>query len=743
MTAFKFTVLVIIAMLCLSCRLSGQVRTGTYDQMMPDSIESSLLSLLNTDIRKTLRNVSLLNHEIDKATVRNVLGLLKDSSYYPVENTRTSNRLHPIIFDKGYINYQWIHRTGLDTPFIETNSSQQLLQTSFSIVLTDEIPIRISYFERHSNSQIFQDFRDLKVEFDAQGFSDIQRLKNRNKATEYENKLRKPFLKPTLDETSRQLNTVKFSLNDAATKKKFIDCKEMLLSPELLDTAVNNKKDSLLSMARNFVDLYERVNVKKDSLQLFYDSLKNVYVQSEKSVKNLRSLLTGRINPSAVDLIKDSLIMAGLSEKDIRSITEVSSPVRTFVLGRTLPNFSNLTLKNTNVKGLNFEYNKNNFYFATAAGKIDFHNRDFIYRGSVRPRQYVYSFRIGYGKKDGSHLIATYYEGQKQISLSSATSTSLVRGSSIAGQLLFSKNIRAYLEFAQSFAPFLYDSSFKSVSKTFNKNNQALNFGFRSFLPVTKTKLEANYTRQGANFQNFAGYRVNGEVSSWYVRGDQDLFKRNVHLIGSIRKNDQSNPFVIRRYNGNTIVRNISASFRNRNFPTITLALMPSSQYTLVENQVYENEYQSFSASVFHNYNIGTSRNTSSLVYTRLNNTSKDSGFIYFNAKNILFNQSFDFSSFIVNSGFSYTANGAFKLTVLQAGLSHKLFGISAINYGFKLNRLNDIADLKFGFFGSSKINIPRIGEFNISMDRNYLPNEINKLFKYEYFTIGFSRYFN
>ena len=356
MTAFKFTVLVIIAMLCLSCRLSGQVRTGTYDQMMPDSIESSLLSLLNTDIRKTISSVSSLNHEIDKANVQNVFDLLKDSSYYPVENNRTSNRPHPIIFDKGYINYQWIHRTGLDTPFIETNSSQQLLQTSFSIVSADEIPIRISYFERHSNSQIFQDFRDLKVEFDAQGFSDIQRLKNRNKAIEYENKLRKPFLKPTLDETSRQLNTIKSTLNDAATKKKFIDCKEMLLSPELVDTAVNNKKDSLLSMARNFVDLYERVNVKKDSLQLFYDSLKNVYVESEKSVKNLRSLLTGRINPSALDLIKDSLIMAGLPEKDIRSITETTSPVKTFALGRTLPNFSNLTLKNTNVKGLNFEY---------------------------------------------------------------------------------------------------------------------------------------------------------------------------------------------------------------------------------------------------------------------------------------------------------------------------------------------------------------------------------------------------
>jgi len=357
MTAFKFTILVIVAMLCLSCPLSGQVRTVKYESMTPDSIERSLLSLLNTETEKSLNYFSSASREIDKAAVRTIFDRLKDSSsYYPFLNNRASNKFHAIIFDKGYINYQWIQRTGLDTPFIETNSSQHLLQASFSIVIADEIPIRISYFERHSNSQIFQDFRDLKLEFDAQGFSDIQRLRNRNKAIEYENKLRKPFLKPSLDETNRQLNTIKSTLNQSAIKKKFIDCKEMLLSPQILDTAVNNKKDSLLYMANNFVALYERVNAKKDSLQLFYDSLRNVYLQSEKNVRNLRSLLTGRINPSALDLIKDSLIIAGLSEKDIRSITEASSPVRTFALGRTLPNFSNLTLKNTNVKGLNFEY---------------------------------------------------------------------------------------------------------------------------------------------------------------------------------------------------------------------------------------------------------------------------------------------------------------------------------------------------------------------------------------------------
>ncbi|MFL5811551.1 MAG: hypothetical protein ACJ749_18655, partial [Flavisolibacter sp.] len=516
-----------------------------------------------------------------------------------------------------------------------------------------------------------------------------------------------------------------------------------LLSPDVLDTLESSVKDSLIVKAKSFIALYEKLNAKKDSLQQSYDSLKAELVKTGKYIQGLRSLINGRVNPADLGIIKDSLLKAGLSARDINSITEPASGFRSFAIGRTLPNFSNLTLKNTNVKGLNFEYNKNNLYAAAAAGSVDVRIRDFIYHGSIRPNQYVYSFRLGYGQKERNYLIGTYYEGQKQISLSSIRSTTLVRGSSIAGQLFLLKNTRANIELAQSFAPLIYDSSYKSGAKTFDKNNQALSVGIRSYLPVTKTKFEANYTRQGANFQSFSGYRINSAADSWYIKAEQELFKKVIHIVGSFRKNDLSNPFIIQRYNANTVVKNISASFRKRNFPTITLGLMPSSQYTLVDNQVYENQYQSFSSSIFHIYKIGTARSSSSLIYTRLSNSSKDSGFIYFNAKNLLFNQSLDFSSFTVNSGFSYTANGRFSVTVLQAGLAHKLFGESVINYGLKLNRLGGDSDLKFGFFGNTKINVPKIGELNVNLEKSYLPNGMNKLSKYEFFTIGFTRYFN
>ena len=744
MTAFKFTILVAISLFCLNCNLLAQADTNRSKSLVGDSATLRLLSVLDINIENELNNFSYSNKADTKLHAQHVFDRFKDSgNYYSDLQKNNSKPTRLIVPDKGYLNYQWIHRSGLDTPFIETNSSQHLLHASFSIVMAEKIPVRISYFERHSNSKIFQDFRDFRVEFNAQSFSDMNRLQTRKKLSEYENKLRKPFLNMTLDKADDMLNKIKSTLDATVIKNKFIDCKEILLSPGILDTLKSNKKDSILSSAKDFVALYEKVNAKKDSLQHFYDSLKNEFIQCEKNIRRLQLLVNGRINPSEIIDTKDSLALAGLSGKDLKSILEPSSPIRTFALGRTLPNFSQLTVKNTNVKGLNFEFNKDNLYFAAVAGKVDLHDRDFVYRGSVRPRQYVYSFRIGYGKKESSHLIATYYAGQKQISFRSAGSTSLIRGTSIAGQLLLSRNTRASIEFAQSFAPYIHDSSFKSVSKIFNRNNQAVNVGFRSFLPATKTRLEANYTRQGINFQNFTGYRINGASDSWYVKAEQDVFKRNVHITGSVRKNDLSNPFVLRRYNANTIVGNISASLRKRNFPTITVALMPSSQYTLVDSEVYEYQYQSFTGSVFHIYNIGTSKSTSSLVITRLNNSSTDSGFIYYNANNVLFNQSLDFSSFIVNSGFSYTANSVFKITVLQASISHKLFRESAINYGLKLNRLNNDTDLKFGFFGNAKINISKIGELNINIEKSYLPNEINMLSNYQFFTIGFSRYFN
>ena len=161
MTAYKFTILVIIALLCFNCKLSAQVGTDNYNTSIADSLGRLLLSLLNPDLKATTTNFSSLNQNIYKTQVNELFSRNKDSiSYNPFSNKKESGKVNVIALDKGYLNYQLIKRSGADTSFIETNSSQHLLQANLSTMLLDAIPVKISYFERHSNSMIFQDFRD-------------------------------------------------------------------------------------------------------------------------------------------------------------------------------------------------------------------------------------------------------------------------------------------------------------------------------------------------------------------------------------------------------------------------------------------------------------------------------------------------------------------------------------------------------------------------------------------------------
>src|SRR5690606_21024453 len=74
----------------------------------------------------------------------------------------------------GYLNYNWHYRTGIDTPFVENNISQHLLTGSFNATLANMIPLRITYFERRSNSHLFRDFRDIRVELNVPEFQKIK-----------------------------------------------------------------------------------------------------------------------------------------------------------------------------------------------------------------------------------------------------------------------------------------------------------------------------------------------------------------------------------------------------------------------------------------------------------------------------------------------------------------------------------------------------------------------------------------
>src|SRR5690606_16586118 len=104
--------------------------------------------------------------------------------------------------------------------------------------------------------------------------------------------------------------------------------------------------------------------------------------------------------------------------------------------------YSELSAKNISVTGINAEYN-DRFYYAVAAGTVDYRYRDFIVNLNRGPVQWLALVRAGIGKKEGNGLILTAYTGSKQASGFSSNGLPLsnrVSGITIEGRYYLSKH---------------------------------------------------------------------------------------------------------------------------------------------------------------------------------------------------------------------------------------------------------------------------------------------------------------
>lgn len=697
---------------------------------------------------------SLINFDLDsiaRQRLRESTALPHNSSLpaVSVKNISIPFSIKPLLkVGKGYFNYNWNYRMAIDTPVIQKDISQHFISASFNATVANYIPLRITYFERQSNSNIFKDFRDVRVEFDAPEFQRIQADKFRKYLTTISAQLRDPLAKPALDMSLGKINQIKSWLNYSAVKKKFIDSKELLISPDLIDPSLGAKRDSILNEAKKFIALFEKMESKQKDYEKLYDSLHMVYITSENKVKQFQQLLNGNLNnPDNMHALEQMATKYGIKDKRLKKLNTAMSSVKTFAVGKTTPNFSNLTLKNTNVKGLNFEYNRNKIYMAFAAGNIDFRVRDFLYNNQKKGPQFVYAARIGYGEKYGNNLILTYFEGKKQI-YSGVTSnqSQSMKGVSVATQFVLSKNNKINAEFAQSATPTVFNTNGSNEKPSFNfgdKNNQAYSLQIKSYIPVTKTKLEGQFRHSGINFQNFSDYHVNASANSWYAKAEQYFWKRSLYVVAALRKNDFSNPLIMQRYNTNTVFKNITATFRKHNWPVFSIGYMPSSQYTVVDSLVYENRYQILTASVNHRYKIGTASASTAIMCNRFYNDSQDTGFIYYNANNFFLSQSFQFSLFTTNVNISHTENGTYILDVWDAGLGFKVLKQNSLGFGVKINHINNDTTSKVGLYCNSRFAVPKVGELSFWLEKNYLPNSYHQLIKNGFYNVSFIRYFN
>jgi hypothetical protein len=649
------------------------------------------------------------------------------------------------VFNGGFINYNGNYRSMVDTPFQERNLSQHFISTTLNFTIAEKLPISLGYFDRESNSKYFRDYRDFKVEFNTAEYSRIQAKKLSKYTEQLTNQLRNPLTKPSLDYVNKELDKVENWKNQRSTENKVIQSKLAIINGGTFDSATHQLDTSTVSKAKEFIDFYEQVKVLTQKLGLYRDSLQREYVRTEKVIVAIKKLLNGgQEGIDKKESIEQLLEKNGVEDKRFSKLYSAASSIKTFAVGKTVPNYSELTLKNINVNGVNFEYNRS-IYFAISAGAIDYRARDFFYSSSKAKPQFVYAARFGYGKREGSHFYLTAFKGKKQLLSNTETPVTEVYGLSLESQVLINRNNRLIGEVAQSASPPLVNYSGPTEKSSFNikdEKNRAYSIKLSSYFPKTRSRLEALYKYRGINYQNFSSYYTNAALHQWSVKADQYLFRRNLHINASVAKNSYENPYLLTRYNGNTVFKNITATFKKQKWPSLSVGFMPSSQLSSIGGQIYENFYQAFNISLNHQYKIGIAQAFSLFNYNRFYNDSRDTGFLYYNAKNYFFNQHFGFLSYTTDLNIARTQSRDYTLTVLDAGSSARVWKRSTIGFGVKINQLNN-QSLKVGLYGSEKVSIPKLGELSAWIEKSYLPALKGGLVKTEFYNIGFFRVIN
>src|SRR5690606_1382549 len=133
-------------------------------------------------------------------------------------------------------------------------------------------------------------------------------------------------------------------------------------------------------------------------------------------------------------------------------------------------------------------------------------------------------------------------------------------------------------------------------------------------------RIEAKYKQTGPNYQSFSSFQTNSALKSWYIKADQYFLRNMIRISAAARSNDFSNPFVIQKYQSNTIFKSFNVAFRKRKWPSVSAGYMPMSQLTVIDDQIAENRFQSLNANLYHYYLVGNTKTASTAMFNKFYN---------------------------------------------------------------------------------------------------------------------------
>jgi len=690
--------------------------------------------------------------------------------------TLRGHKAHPrkqsLIAVHGNILYDFDYWSNLDTPYAEKNINQQMLQTYLDLDYKNEYPFRVIFTTRWSNSSLFRDITDVSFQYNAGQFNNkVKRQALALLLPRYG--ARDSLLKAEreLNATQKEFNALDNTLNGAGGQQRLVALKELLWlksrdtaqrpavaggPPSLTDwnptkdyslarhgagsSSADSGKSGIHSPDSTDLRRYDSLQRRLDSLANRLDSLQKQYQRLESlSQKNGGDAQSEISNITSGRALKEKLDAEHVSDSSLPKGYQSLYSVRSFGIGRTLLNYSELSAKNVSINGIQAEYNPGT-YMAVAAGTVDYRFRDYSVQNTVSG-QWLALMRYGWGKKDGNNIIFTYYTGKRQLYNDNTTlqGTAIpnysLMGFTVEGSYKLSKTTMLTAEAAKSSLPYYSLDSSKShdllgtTLKLNDRSNEAYSLKIRSFIPFSQTQLSATYSRFGANFQSFSLFTTGTEQSAWSVRVDQPFLQKRLLVTGSIKTNDFTNPLLVTAYKSTAVFESIQATLRLKNWPTLFFGYFPSSQVMKLNSSQYqENLFYMMTATASESYKVEHVTFISMLMYTAFYNKVTDSGFIYFNTRNFLACQTAIIGKLTVQLQGSIAANSSYTLYVADGKADYRVFSWLSMGAGIKYNDQTVYDIRQWGYGANAAVRVPKIGEFRLMGDKGFIPGNNKQL---------------
>jgi hypothetical protein len=692
----------------------------------------------------------------------------------------------PFLTVHGNILYNFSYRSYIDTPFAEKDIMQHLVQTNLNLLIKGKYPLHVTLSNRMSNSPFFKNSLDANFEFnrnqllsnikadlrskipdmlhmeqiknmDLKGIGKLEEIKAlhdwlnsparaQELIEEKERQIRRPLsVVPQVLASAGDLpgfpkhpGKATGEIKGMISPRGKLNTTDGPVKPDTASsvyTKMSRKKEQLAELQKEGSQQLVKLNTLKKKMQ---DSV----TQIKQEINNLKNGTELYAFMKRYHISKDSLTRA---QRLLLSVNKIG-------VGRSWVDYSELTVKNISLTGVNIEMNPAPFYFAVAAGKLNYRFRDFILKNDrTVGEQSLYLVRAGIGQKEKNNLIFTFYNGKKDLLRNSNTNPAFalqkVLGFSAESRLAIDANNFIVAEIAKSsylnntFQP----SSSTLVGKAFDwktRTNEAYCIKLFSQYPQTGTRITAYYKKLGENFQSFNLYPVGTNQESWMARVNQPFFKRKLLLEAGIRKNDFTSPVAAPSFDSKTIFKSFQATLRIPKYPFVTVGFYPSSQLSLSNNNLLtENQYNTLNAVVSHSYRIKKLSMNSNAVYTKFYNGGNDTGFIYFNAASYTVTQSLFINSLTIQSSAALTDQEGLHLFTLEQMLGYQFKNKINISGSLRWSRLNRVENL-FGGTAGMGFYLKKIGTVQFNYDKTYLPGVNRKLIPVDMGSMSFYREF-